>query len=173
MRRSGGKGPTERSSLMNIGRRVDYAVRALSYLAAQPAGQTVSLREIQKRQDIPPHFLSKIMRKLVHAGLVCSYPGAKGGFVLGRPAAEVSVKEVYECLEGPLLLMECLRKGEEACRYCAVCNQISVWREAQRILTAYLACISIEKLSDALGLRERLAREERPGMVGEVTHRTS
>ena len=49
----------ERSSLMNIGKRVDYAIRALSYLAAQPDGKIVSRREIQMKQDIPSHFLSK------------------------------------------------------------------------------------------------------------------
>jgi Rrf2 family protein len=142
---------------MNIGRRVDYALRALAYLAAQPAGQIVSRREIQNQQDIPAHFLSKIMKRLVSAGVVCSHVGAKGGFTLGRPAAEVSVKEVYECLEGPLLLMECLARGEMACRYCTVCSQISVWREAQRMLAAYLAQISLGELSDAMGLRARLA----------------
>ena len=55
--------PTERSSLMNIGKRVDYAVRALSYLAAQPEGKIVSRHEIQTKQDIPSHFLSKIMKQ--------------------------------------------------------------------------------------------------------------
>ena len=146
-----------RSSLMNVGRRVDYALRALSYLAAQPAGHTVSLRKIQAQQDVPGHFLSKIMRRLVRAGLVCSHPGARGGFTLARPATEVSVKEVYECLEGPLLLMECVDGGEEACRYYPVCGQAAVWREAQEILSSYLATVSIGALSDACGLRARLA----------------
>jgi hypothetical protein len=48
---------TERSSLMNIGKRVDYAIRALSYLAARPDNHAVSRREIQEKQDIPAHFL--------------------------------------------------------------------------------------------------------------------
>lgn len=158
---------------MNIGRRVDYALRALAYLAAQPAGQIVSRREIQNQQDIPAHFLSKIMKRLVSAGVVCSHVGAKGGFTLGRPAAEVSVKEVYECLEGPLLLMECLERGERACRYCTVCSQISVWREAQKVLAAYLDRISLEEFSDTMGLRERLARrlaQEQPQEYREPDH---
>ena len=146
---------------MNIGRRVDYAVRALSYLAARPTGQVVSRREIQEQQDIPAHFLSKIMKRLVSAGVVCSYVGAKGGFTLKRPAAELSVKEVYECLEGPLLLMGCLAGGETACRYCTVCSQISVWREAQRMLAGYLAQVSIGELSEGVGLRGRIIQRQR------------
>jgi Rrf2 family protein len=142
---------------MNIGRRVDYAVRALSYLAAQPSEQIVSRREIQTKQDIPAHFLSKIMKRLASGGLVQSYMGTRGGFTLKKPPTEINLREVYECLEGPLLLMECLEEGERACRYCAVCSQISVWNEAQHMLANYLAGVSLQQLADKVGLREELA----------------
>jgi Rrf2 family protein len=108
--------PTERSSLMNIGKRVDYAIRALSYLAARPANHAVSRREIQEKQDIPAHFLSKIMKRLETGGLVQSYMGARGGFALKKLPAHITLKEVYECLEGPLMLMGCLDERERACR---------------------------------------------------------
>ncbi|MCZ6563543.1 MAG: Rrf2 family transcriptional regulator, partial [Deltaproteobacteria bacterium] len=65
---------------MNVGRRVDYAVRALSYLAAQTAVRVVGSKEITEKQDIPLHYLSKIMKDLVGAGLVKSHVGCKGGF---------------------------------------------------------------------------------------------
>jgi Rrf2 family protein len=149
--------PTERSSLMNIGRRVDYAIRALSYLAAQPAEVIISRREIQTKQDIPAHFLSKIMKRLASGGLVNSYMGTRGGFALKKSAEEISLKEVYECLEGPLLLMECLEEGERACRYCGVCSQISVWNEAQHLLANYLAGVSLRQIAHKIGLREELA----------------
>jgi len=149
--------PTERSSLMNIGRRVDYAIRALSYLAAQPTDVIVSRREIQTKQDIPAHFLSKIMKRLASGGLVKSYMGTRGGFALKKAAEEINLKEVYECLEGPLLLMECLEEGERACRYCAVCSQITVWDEAQQLLANYLAGVSLRQIAHKLGLREELA----------------
>ena len=49
-----GPGPgAARSSLMNVGRRVDYALRALSYLAAQPADRVVTRTEIQEQQAVP------------------------------------------------------------------------------------------------------------------------
>lgn len=150
--------PSERSSLMNIGRRVDYAIRALSYLAAQPQQQIVSRREIQVKQDIPAHFLSKIMKQLAGGGFVQSYMGTRGGFTLKRAPGEISLKEIYECLEGPLLLMECLEEKERACRYCGVCNQISVWHEAQKLLANYLAGVSLQQIADKSGLRDELAQ---------------
>lgn len=154
---------TERSSLMNIGKRVDYAIRALSYLAARPASQAVSRREIQEKQDIPAHFLSKIMKRLETGGLVQSYMGARGGFALKKLPSHITLKEVYECLEGPLMLMGCLDERERACRYCSVCSQISVWHEAQRLLANYLAGVTIQQLANKVGLRDELAswtREE-------------
>jgi len=151
----------ERSSLMNIGKRVDYALRALSYLAAQAPGNTVSRREIQTKQDIPAHFLSKIMKRLESGGFVQSYMGARGGFTLKRSPEEINLKEVYECLEGPLTLMGCLEEKERACRYCSVCSQISIWHEAQRILGNYLAGISLQHIAHRSGLREELALWER------------
>ena len=147
----------ERSSLMNIGRRVDYAVRALTYLAAQPQDRIVPRREIQTKQDIPAHFLSKIMKQLASGGLVESYMGARGGFRLRKPASDISVRTVYECLEGPLLLMECLGEDGNVCCYHRVCNQISVWGEAQRLLGSYLAEVSIGQITHKMGLREELA----------------
>lgn len=154
---------TGRSSLMNIGKRVDYAIRALSYLAARPANHAVSRREIQEKQDIPAHFLSKIMKRLETGGLVQSYMGARGGFALKKLPSHITLKEVYECLEGPLMLMGCLDERERACRYCSVCSQISVWHEAQRLLANYLAGVTIQQLANKVGLRDELAlwtREE-------------
>jgi len=88
---------------------------------------------------------------------VRSYMGTRGGFTLGKSPAEISLKEVYECLEGPLMLMECLEEGERACRYCAVCSQISVWNEAQHMLARYLAGVSLQQIAHKVGLREELA----------------
>jgi Rrf2 family transcriptional regulator, cysteine metabolism repressor len=159
----------ERSSLMNIGKRVDYAIRALSYLAARPANHAVSRREIQEKQDIPAHFLSKIMKRLETGGLVQSYMGARGGFALKKLPSEITLKEVYECLEGPLLLMGCLDERERACRYCSVCSQISVWHEAQRLLANYLAGVTMQQVANKIGLRDELAlwtrEENRPVSV--------
>ncbi len=142
---------------MNVGRRVDYAVRALSYLAGQPHGKIVSRADIEEKQAIPPYYLSKIMKDLVAGGLVQSHVGSKGGFSLAKPAAAINFKEVYETVESPLVLMECLEKGEEYCSYCPVCTQISVWEKAQSILASYLATVTIVSVADQQGLRDRLS----------------
>jgi Rrf2 family protein len=147
----------ERSSLMNVGRRVDYAVRALSYLAAQPQGQVVSRVDIEKKQDIPPYYLSKIMKDLVAGGLVRSHIGSKGGFTLARPAETISIREIYETVERPIVLMECLKRGKDYCSYCDVCTQRSIWERAQSLVANFLSGVSVSDIADRQGLRQRLA----------------
>ncbi len=140
---------------MNVGRRVDYAVRALSYLAAQASVRVVGSKEITEKQDIPLHYLSKIMKDLVGAGLVKSHVGCRGGFSLARTANMITLKQVYEAVEKPLFIMECLDKRELYCRYESVCTQISVWEKAQSLLANFLAGISIGSIADERGLRGR------------------
>jgi Rrf2 family protein len=149
---------SERSSLMNVGRRVDYAVRALSYLAGQPSGKIISRADIEKSQDIPSFYLSKIMKDLVAGGLVQSHIGSKGGFTLAKAPNAISIKNVYEAVERPLVLMECLEKGADYCSYCSVCSQKSVWEEAQAMLAKFLAGVSIHEIADRYGLKERLEK---------------
>lgn len=143
---------------MNVGRRVDYAVRALSYLAGQPAGKIVSRVDIEEMQGIPSYYLSKIMKDLVVGGLVRSHIGSRGGFSLARPPQTITLKEVYETVERPIVLMECLERGDSYCSYCAVCTQRSVWDKAQSLVSDYLAKISICDIADEQGLKKRLLR---------------
>lgn len=140
---------------MHVGRRVDYAVRALAHLAAQPAGRVVGRGEIETAQGIPRSYCAKILRRLVAAAVLESVPGVRGGFRLQRPAASITLRQVYEAVEGELCLVDCLRA--DTCCFADVCTQIDVWRGAQRRLLAYLDGISIADLGDAAGLRTRLA----------------
>ena len=152
------KAKNERSSLMNVGRRVDYAVRALSYLAGQPAGRVISRTDIEKSQDIPSFYLSKIMKDMVAGGLVQSHIGSKGGFTLAKAANAITIKDVYETVERPLVLMECLDKGVDYCSFCSVCLQKSIWEEAQMMLANFLAGVTIASIADRQGLKGRLVK---------------
>jgi Rrf2 family protein len=141
---------------MSVGRRVDYAVRALSFLAGQPPEKVVSRADIEKSQDIPSFYLSKIMKDLVAGGLVRSHIGSKGGFTLAKLATSITIKDVYETVERPLVLMDCLERGTDYCSYCAVCTQRSIWEQAQMVLAEFLGKISINDIADRQGLKGRL-----------------
>ncbi len=79
-----------------------YAVRALTELVQRGAGQPVPLGELARARDIPPQFLEGLFATLRRAGLLHSQRGVKGGYLFGRPPAEITVLEVVELLEGEL-----------------------------------------------------------------------
>ncbi|HIF64792.1 MAG TPA: Rrf2 family transcriptional regulator [Deltaproteobacteria bacterium] len=156
-----------RASLMNVGREVDYAVRALSYMAvASRSGAPIRRAEIGQAQAIPRHYLAKILRKAVDGGLVESGVGPRGGFWLARDPASISLRDVYECINGPMCLVECLAEkpagGQLICDFEEVCPQADVWRGAQVALLKYLEGHDLAGLS---------ARADDNGLVSALTAR--
>jgi len=87
---------------VRITARVDYAVRALTVLAAAAEDRPVKADAIATGQEIPLQFLLKILVELRLAKLVTSRRGQQGGFSLARPAAEITVADVIRAVEGPL-----------------------------------------------------------------------
>ncbi|MDO8445202.1 MAG: Rrf2 family transcriptional regulator [Deltaproteobacteria bacterium] len=123
--------------MLQLTRDGEYAVRAVVYLAAQPEGKISLISEISEVQEVPKSYLSKIMQHLVRSGLVRSRRGAKGGFVLARPADQITLRQTIEALEGQIHLNVCLiKKGE--CHRDDLCPVHPVWKEAQRVLIEVL-----------------------------------
>ncbi|MDA2938814.1 Rrf2 family transcriptional regulator [Acidobacteria bacterium AH-259-A15] len=85
---------------MKITARVTYAILALFELALHPRETRVQAREIAQRQQIPLRFLEQIMIQLRKARLVRSTRGAAGGYVLDKPPAQITLKDVVEAVEG-------------------------------------------------------------------------
>jgi Rrf2 family protein len=80
--------------------KADYAVRAAVELAA--AGEMVTADQLAQAQSIPVNFLENILRDLRRAGLVEIRRGQQGGYLLARPAEEISIADVIRAVEGPL-----------------------------------------------------------------------
>lgn len=97
-----------------------YALRALIMLAGVPDGQALLIQEIAERQNIPRKFLERILLNLKRAGLVQSRRGARGGYALFKPAAEISFAQVLRLIDGPIAPLPCL--SLIAYRKCADCT---------------------------------------------------
>jgi Rrf2 family protein len=80
--------------------RIDYALRALLDLAAQPAGRPAQSREIAARQEIPEAYLNQLLVVLRRAGVVRSVRGAAGGYQLGVEPGRLTVATVVDALQG-------------------------------------------------------------------------
>lgn len=99
---------------MDISARVDYAVRAMLMLAdaeVQASGP-VSIDTLATEQKLPRKFLEAIFADLRRAELVISRRGARGGYVLGRAADQISVGDLFRAVDGPLAEVRGLRPHE-------------------------------------------------------------
>src|SRR5690349_15572842 len=88
--------------LSNKGR---YGVRALFDIAFHNDGRPTQIREISEREMIPARFLEQIFQDLKKAGIIGAKRGPRGGYHLARPAAEITLGDVFRALEGPIVVV--------------------------------------------------------------------
>jgi Rrf2 family protein len=130
---------------MQITRQADYAVRAVLYLARMNGNQRAATSQVAKEQHIPPSFLAKIISQLSIAGLLHTSRGARGGVTLARDPKDVSLLEVIEAIDGPIMLNECV--GENSiCTFDDDCPLRPVWCEAQEELVNRLKSTNFQHL---------------------------
>lgn len=131
---------------LQISRKIEYGLRAMLFMASQPAGTVVSFREIARRMNVPETFLSKILKTLAKQGLAVSSRGSHGGYALGRPASEISFLEVIEAVEGPIQLNVCT-ESHSACSLSFGCTMSSVWRTGQEKMLEVFRAAKLDKLA--------------------------
>ena len=88
---------------MKISRTVAYAVQAVLQLAQADADTPVPCSQLAKEGRMPERFLLQILRNLVTHQLLRSTRGVEGGYALARPAAEITLFDVIEAVDGPLI----------------------------------------------------------------------
>ncbi len=131
---------------MQITRQADYAVRAVLYLAGLSNGRRAPTSEIAREQHIPPSFLAKIVSQLSVAGVVQTSRGARGGVSLARPSEKISLLEVIEAIDGPIMLNECVN-DPTACIFGDECPVQEIWCDAQSRLVKKLNDTTFELLT--------------------------
>ncbi len=123
---------------MQITRETDYALRSVHYLARQ-SGRVCMVEEIAAAMEVPRSFLAKIIQKLAREGLVGSRRGAGGGYVLARPAAEITFYDVISAIEGPPIMNLCALEPER-CERSGHCRLHPIWvqvrSEVEEVLRA-------------------------------------
>jgi Rrf2 family iron-sulfur cluster assembly transcriptional regulator len=98
---------------VKLSRAGEYGILGAAYIAQQEK-EICFIREISEAWDLPESFLAKILQKLAKAGILHSHKGNMGGFSLSRPAEDISLKEVIEALQGPIIINWC-EVSEDLC----------------------------------------------------------
>jgi len=140
--------------MLRINRQTDYAVRVILALAKREAGTRLSTQIIQQEMLIPPALMTRIVAQLAKTELLNTFPGREGGLMLPRPASQITLKDIVEAFEGPIMLSQCLlAKGEDDCPFRSDCPVRTKWGRVQVAMLREMAKITFEDLSqEALGI---------------------
>lgn len=144
---------------MKVSLKATYGIIAALDLARSNGTAPVQSKAIARRQGIPLRFLEQVLHAMKRAGLVDSQRGARGGYLLGKPSGEISLAEIVEALDGPILPSRGREVGGRRGRERANPELLlaDVWEQVRQ---AELGVLNAVMLTDLL-LRHQQLQQER------------
>lgn len=133
---------------MRISTRGRYGLRALVDMALHVDESPVSLREIAERQGVSESYLEQVFANLRKAGLVNALRGAQGGYILSKPASEITLGAILRTLEGPITPVQCTSHSESCCDRKEYCITRPIWVELEQLISNYLDQTTLQDLLD-------------------------
>ncbi|MFB5660460.1 RrF2 family transcriptional regulator [Alteribacillus sp. HJP-4] len=137
---------------MKYSKATNYALHTMVYLTISAGNQAVGVDQLAKVQHLSPTYLSKILTKLVKAGLIESTPGVKGGYRITKHSTDITFLDVIYAIEGKTSLFSCsLEHGETENGECLIEN---VMIQAEKKMTEELADTSILDIAKQIESRK-------------------
>ena len=130
---------------MKLSTRSRYGVRLMLALGLKDKSGPVFLREIARTEEISEKYLSQIIIPLKAKGLLNTFRGAHGGYILSRPASEIKLIDIIEPLEGELSLVECVKKPD-TCSKSSECTTREIWNDMSSLLFNFFGKYTLEDL---------------------------
>jgi FeS assembly SUF system regulator len=132
--------------MLRMSKLTDYGTMVLAQLAASAPGWTTA-GQVADATHLGQPTVSKLLKSLVHSGLVVSSRGVQGGYALARPAATISAAEILDALEGPVALTEC-SASHGVCDLESYCRVGTAWQRINHSIRKALDGISLADLQD-------------------------
>ena len=131
--------------MLRISKLTDYGVILATRMTALT--EPLSGRCIAELSGLPGPTVAKILKAMTRAGLVRSTRGASGGYILARPASEISVGEIIEAMEGPISVTECTDTTASPCVREGDCGLHANWTRINDAVRRALCDISLEEMT--------------------------
>ena len=151
---------------MRFSTRSEYGIRILVRLGAHYGQGPVALNELAQQEDLPLAYLEQIAGQLRRSGLVTSRMGVRGGYLLARPPAEISMADIVRSLEGSLAPVSCLAEGggKGECSHAdSPCSAHAFWEQLQTTITSALESVTVADLMASAGDgQQKAVRETAP-----------
>ena len=149
--------------MLRVTKLTDYATVVLTALAARP-GDVLSAPELAELAGLEAPTVAKVLKPLAQAGLVDGFRGANGGYRLARDAAEISLVEIVEAMEGPLGMTECsVHAGQ--CGIEHSCGVRANWRRINDVVSDALREVTLAQM-----LLPPAARPARKGIAMQLAN---
>lgn len=144
---------------MKLSTKGRYGLKAMFELALQYDKESVSLNIIAERQRVSVNYLEQLIAPLRKKGFVTSTRGAQGGYRLARNPEDITVKEILETLEGPLVPTACVIEGEdENCSNSEYCVTRLIW---ERMRESIDEVVRSTTLADMVADHERMENKRK------------
>lgn len=130
---------------MKISTKCRYGIRAVIEIAKNHSKYPTKRKDISEKQNIPNSYLENILIALKHNNIVVSVRGAGGGFMLKRDPEYITLLEVFEALQGSLVLLECI-ESPSICERSSKCIVRPVWVEMQEAQKKVLRKVTVKDL---------------------------
>lgn len=139
---------------MKISSQEEYGLRCLTCVARRAEDAPVPISEIAVHEGLSVEYVGKLLAKLRKGGLLDSVRGKAGGYVLARPAGEVTLRDVLDVLAEPIYDHDyCQRFSgtEDACVHLENCGIRPVWAVVNRFLAKTLERVTLADLVESEG----------------------
>jgi FeS assembly SUF system regulator len=130
--------------MLRMSKLTDYGTMVLAQLAASDPGWTTA-GQLAEVTHLGQPTVSKLLKALVHAGLVVSSRGVQGGYALARPPATITAAEILDALEGPVAITEC-SASHGVCDLESYCRVGTAWQRINLSIRNALEGISLADL---------------------------
>ena len=145
---------------MIYSRSSEYAIRAFVHLAQVPHGHYAMVKNIAEQEDIPSHFLAKILQQLARKGLLRSSKGPTGGFALRMNPGDTRLLDIVEALDGLASYQQCA-SGLSECSDEMPCSMHDNWKALRSRILEYLERNTIDDLAKALAQKKKFLAASR------------
>ena len=132
---------------MRLTHLADYAVVMMTAAARRDSQARLSAAELSADTGVPLPTAQKLMGKLASAGLLTSARGAGGGFTLARPVTEISLADIVEAVEGPIVLTSCVDAERHECALEAACQVRPHMGVVNHAVRGALGAVSLQELA--------------------------
>lgn len=151
--------------MIRLSKLADYGIVIMTQLARHASSldrSPSSAARLAEETSIPQPMVGKILKLLAQAGLACSQRGAAGGYLLAKAAADVTMAEIIEALDGPIAITECV-DDDGGCGIEMLCPARTNWQRINGAIRDALDGISLDEMMGQIPEAFLLSHEREAG----------